>query len=184
MSPNKSSFVVKQRRREFVKASAVAAALAMPAVATASKTASELVIGDGEHTYRVHHHWPQLPDKYHWQTTHNVAFDSAGNLYVIHEGQENLKDHPSIFVFDATGKFVRAFGQQFQGGGHGIEVRLEGNQEFLYVAAYQQVKKLRKVDSYWRSCLAAICANGIWEICGRRSRSSGQGLGARPFHAN
>ena len=38
----------------------------------------------------------------------NVAVDAANNLYVIHEGRENLKDHPSIFVFDAKGKFMRA----------------------------------------------------------------------------
>ena len=25
-------------------------------------------------------------------------------------------DHPSIFVFDAKGKYVRSFGKQFQGG--------------------------------------------------------------------
>jgi hypothetical protein len=74
-----------------------------------------------------------------------VAVDKAGHLYVIHEGRAEQKDHPSIFVFDATGKFVRAFGAQFQGGGHGIEVRREGNEEFLYVCAYQNVKSFAKL---------------------------------------
>ncbi len=86
-----------------------------------------------------------LPDKYNWQTTHNVAVDKAGNLYVIHEGRADQKDHPSIFVFDPERKFIRAFGAQFQGGGHGIEVRQEGSEEFLYVAAYQQVKCFAKM---------------------------------------
>ena len=89
-------------------------------VATASKTEKPMIVGEGEHKFELIHEWPQLPDKYTWQTTHNVAVDKAGNLYVIHEGRENLKDHPSIFVFDSEGKFIRAFGQQFQGGGHGI----------------------------------------------------------------
>lgn len=105
----------------------------------------EIVIGENEYQYRVYHHWPQLPDQYSWQTTHNVAVDRAGNLYVIHEGREDWQDHPSIFVFDDQGKFVRAFGSQFQGGGHGLEVRQEGNDEFLYVAAYQQVKSFAKL---------------------------------------
>ena len=83
---------------------------------------SELVIGDGQYKYRVRHHWAQLPDKYTWQTTHNVAVDKAGNLYVIHEGRENLKDHPSIFLFDGQGKVVRAFGSEFKVGGSGNEV--------------------------------------------------------------
>ncbi len=73
---------------------------AAPGVLTAQKSEKKLVIGSGEHQYEVLHYWPQLPDKYTWQTTHNVAVDAAGLLYVIHEGRENLKEHPSIFVFD------------------------------------------------------------------------------------
>ncbi|MEM8681412.1 MAG: hypothetical protein AAGF97_18865, partial [Planctomycetota bacterium] len=67
------------------------------------------------------------------------------NLYVIHEGRPQLKEHPSIFVFDQDGKFVRAFGSAFQGGGHGLEVREEGGEEFLYVTGYQQVKAIAKL---------------------------------------
>ena len=58
---------------------------AAPAVATASRTFSEIITGEGDYKFRVHHAFPQLPDKYSWQTTHNVALDKAGNLYVIHE---------------------------------------------------------------------------------------------------
>jgi len=134
-------------RRQFLAGTAAAAAgLAAPRIITAGKTEKRAVIGPGEHRYEVVHDWPQLPDKYKWQTTHNVAVDKAGNLYVIHEGREQLKDHPSIFVFDAKGKFIRAFGSRFQGGGHGIEVRQEGKDEFLYVCAYQQVKAFAKLD--------------------------------------
>ena len=123
-------------------------------VLTARKTDSKLVVGDGEYKYEVEHEWPQLPDKYTWQTTHNVAVDKAGNVYVIHEGDPNQKDHPSIFVFDENGKFIRAFGAQFQGGGHGIEVRDEGGEEFLYVCAYQHLKTFAKLtlkgDTVWQ----------------------------------
>lgn len=133
-------------RRRFVSTVATsAAALAAPRVLTAQKSDQQLVIGVDGHRYEVHHNWVQLPDKYSWQTTHNVAVDRDNNLYVIHEGRENLKDHPSIFVFDAQGKFVRAFGQQFQGGGHGLEVRTEGKEQFLWVTAYQQVKSFAKL---------------------------------------
>ena len=139
-SPSRAS------RRQFLAASAaVAVVAAAPAVHTAAKTLKPLVVGDGEHQFEVQHEWPQLPAKYTWQTTLNVAFDKAGNLYVIHEGRENLKDHPSIFVFDSEGKFIRAFGEQFQGGGHGIEIRQEGSEEFLYVCAYQALKTFAKL---------------------------------------
>lgn len=125
---------------------AAGATLGAPAIVTASKTNSEVILGEGDYRYQVMHDWPQLPDKYTWQTTHNVAVDEGGNLYVIHEGREDQKDHPSIFVFDPEGKFIRAFGNQYQGGGHGIEVRKEGNEEFLYVCAYQQVKAFSKLS--------------------------------------
>lgn len=134
-------------RRRFLSTTAVSAGaiLAAPAIATASRTSRETIIGEGKYQFRVNHAFPQLPDKYTWQTTHNVALDEAGNLYVIHEGRRDQKDHPSIFVFDPKGQFIRAFGCQFQGGGHGIEVRKEGSEEFLYVAAYQQVKAFAKL---------------------------------------
>jgi hypothetical protein len=112
----------------------------------------------------VQHDWPELPEKYSWQTTHNVAVDKAGNLYVIHEGHADKPDHPSIFVFDAEGRFMRAFGSQFQGGGHGIEVRQEGSEEFLYVCAYQQVKCFAKMtltgDIVWQNY--APMASGVY----------------------
>ncbi|WP_373652512.1 MULTISPECIES: hypothetical protein [unclassified Schlesneria] len=135
-------------RREFLSTSAAAATVIMgaPMVLTAAKTDKPLIVGEGEHQFEVQHEWPQLPDKFTWQTTHNVATDKSGNLYVIHEGRTDLKDHPAIFVFDSEGKYIRSFGAQFQGGGHGIEIRQEGNEEFLYVCAYQSLKTFAKMD--------------------------------------
>jgi len=133
-------------RRRFLAASATAtAAISMPNLLTANKESRQVIIGQGEHKFEVQHNWAKLPDQYTWQTTHNVAVDAEGLLYVIHEGRANQKDHPSIFVFDQKGKFIRAFGNQFQGGGHGIEVCTEGKEQFLYVCAYQQVKAFAKL---------------------------------------
>ncbi len=50
---------------------------------------------------------------------------------------------------------MRAFGKEFQGGGHGLEVRQEGNEEFLYVTGYQQLKTFAKMtlkgETIWRN---------------------------------
>lgn len=135
-------------RRTFLKSSVAASAAfcwAAPIVQTASRTRAPRITGQDGHQYEVLHGWAKLPDRYTWQTTHNVAVDSADNLYVIHEGREDQPEHPSIFVFDSEGRFVRAFGAQFQGGGHGIEIRTEGSDQFLYVTAYQQVKSFAKL---------------------------------------
>jgi hypothetical protein len=120
--------------------------VAASAVVTASKTDENPILGEGDYRYEVTHNWPQLPDRFTWQTTHGVAVDKSGCLYVIHMGNGELRDHPSIFVFDPDGKYIRSFGQEFQGGGHGIEVRQEGNEEFLYVCSYRNVKNFAKLN--------------------------------------
>lgn len=134
-------------RREFLGTTAAAAVTiaGAPQVVTAARTSDEVIIGDGDYRYRVDHSWPQLPEEYSWQTTHGVSVDSAGNLYVIHMGHRDREDHPTIFVFDSAGVFLRAFGEQYHGGGHGIEVRQEGSEEFLYVAGYQHIKTIAKL---------------------------------------
>lgn len=131
-------------RRSFLKASAVVTA-AGPAIFTAKRSAAQQTIGDGALKYQCKHLFPQLPSQYSWQTTHNVAIDPENNLYVIHEGHVDKTDHPAIFVFDSDGKFIRAFGQQFQGGGHGLEVNVEGGTPYLYVTGYQQLKTIAKL---------------------------------------
>jgi hypothetical protein len=144
MTPSPSS-ASRLSRRGVVGAAVALATVAAPAAARARRLGDETIIGEGPHRYRVRHQFPQLPDRFTWQTTHGVALDAAGNLYVIHEGRKERKDHPAIFVFDPQGKFIRGFGSQFQGGGHGIEVRKEAGGEFLYVCGYQQVKAFAKL---------------------------------------
>jgi len=133
------------RRRFLATSTTIAAGITMPQLLLGQKSRKSLIIGEGEHRYEVEHDWAKLPDNFTWQTTHNVAVDAEGLLYVIHEGHVSKKDHPSIFVFDQKGKFIRSFGSRFQGGGHGIEVRTEGNEQFLYVCSYQQVKSFAKL---------------------------------------
>lgn len=163
-SQSNSSFT----RRTFVQAAAGSlAALAAPAIVTAGKTNKKsTVVGVDGHQYEADHAWAQLPDKYSWQTTHNVAIDRDGLVYVIHQGLQDKPDHPSIFVFDPDGKFVRAFGNQFQGGGHGIEVRQEDGEQFLYVAAYLSKRSFAKLtptgETVWHH-VAPMQAGGYAE---------------------
>ena len=59
---------------------------------------------------------------------------------MIHEGRKHLIDHPSIFVFDPD--VCPGFRQIKK---DGIEVRKEGNEEFLYVVCYQNIKAFAKL---------------------------------------
>lgn len=131
-------------RRRFLQTTSLGSLMA-PAIVTAQKSDSALIVGAGDYRYEVLHDWARLPKRFSWQTSHNVAIDREGLLYVIHEGHKAKTDHPSIFVFDASGKYVRSFGSQFQGGGHGLEVHREGGAEFLYVTGYQHLKNFAKL---------------------------------------
>ena len=53
-------------RRQFLAATAAGAAaiMAAPAIATASRTSRETMIGEGAHQFRVNHAFAELPDKY------------------------------------------------------------------------------------------------------------------------
>jgi hypothetical protein len=140
----KSILPAQSTRRQFI-ATAGSAICSAPFVLSAQKTESRKIVGDGEHQFEVIHDWLKLPDQFTWQTTHNVAVDQNGSIYVIHEGHRDQADHPSIFVFDSNGQYIRSFGSEYQGGGHGLEIRTEGNEQFLYVTAYKHLKRFAKL---------------------------------------
>ena len=124
-------------RRQFLQTSAATAAVVAsgPVILGAEDKSGTKnpVLGVEGHKYEVTtHSWGELPKDYEWQTTHNVSFDSEGNVYITHQGIGKKMD--TILVFDPKGKFVRSFGKGFHGGGHGIEIRKEGSDEFCYLS--------------------------------------------------
>ncbi len=125
------------QRREFLSqslAGLLAAGVAPRAITARDKSGSKpALVGSGEYVYECDHHFGQLPSSIRWQTTHGVAVDAEGLIYVTHQGHgKNVTD--TVVVFDATGKFVRSFGKQWDSGGHGIDIRKDGSEEFLYLS--------------------------------------------------
>ncbi len=90
------------------------------------------VIGPEGHRYEVHHDCMQIPKHIRWQDTQGVAVDAAGLIYVKHRTM-TADPQDAVVVFDRHGKFVRSFGEEFHGGGHGIDIRRDGGEEFLYL---------------------------------------------------
>jgi hypothetical protein len=126
------------QRREFLKNTAAAgAALAVgaPAIIGATDKAGSRnpVIGVKGHEYECVHNWGELPSHIHWETTHGVTIDEAGFIYIKQQGHNGKPAQDTIVVFDPKGKFVRSFGKDIYPGGHGIDIRKEGNEEFLYL---------------------------------------------------
>jgi len=104
---------------------------------------AKIILGEGSHKYECIHNWLTPPDNILWGDTQGVAQDSKGNIYISHTVHPDSKSKDAIVVFDRKGKFITSWGSRFQGGGHGLDIRKEGKEEFLYHCdtAHRQVVK-------------------------------------------
>jgi len=96
------------------------------------------ILGSGEHTYEVTHDWGELPADIQYGNTHGVCEDSQGHIYIHHTVYATSEKPDSMVVFDRDGKFVKSWGSQFRGGAHGLHIRKEGGNEFLYLCDIQR----------------------------------------------
>ena len=174
-------------RRQFLRAgvAAAAAGVAAPMVLAQSKAEPALaVVGEGSFRYECHHGWGQLPEKAGYGgASHGIALDAQGHIYISHQGSPG-----SVFVFDPQGKFVRSFGQEFRGEGHGIDIRKEGSEEFVYLAPsgsqYPFAKTNLKGEIVWTKSKADIgkdmAAAGDKRAYGDKSRYRPTNCSFRP----
>jgi len=121
---------MKTTRREFLASAAVAPML----LGVQNKSGSKApVLGSGAYTYEAIHDWGELPANIKWGNTHGVVEDSQGNIYVHHTVHATSDSADSMVVFDRNGKFIRSWGKEFRGVAHGLHIRKEGSDEFLYL---------------------------------------------------
>ncbi len=120
-------------RRTFMKK--VSTGLAAPLILGAdNKSGSQKpILGEGDHKYEVTHDWGELPADISYGNTHGVCEDSHGHIYIHHTVFATSEKSDSMVVFDHKGKFVKSWGKDFKGGAHGLLIRKEGKQEFLYL---------------------------------------------------
>jgi hypothetical protein len=125
---------MKSTRREFLAAAAAAPILSPILLGAQNKSGSRApVLGSGAYTYEAIHDWGTLPATLKWGNTHGVVEDSQGNIYVHHTVHQTSESADSMVVFDANGKFIRSWGKEFRGVAHGLHIRKEGRDEFLYL---------------------------------------------------
>jgi hypothetical protein len=147
------------KRRTFLRRSAAAGATALAAGAgplflnaTAKAGNDRPTVGREAHRYECIHNWGELPGNLRWETTHGVTVDEVGLVYIKHQGH-GKEALDTIVVFDPTGKFVRSFGKEYYPGGHGIDLRKEGSEEFLYLSDIAHgivAKTTLKGDVVWK----------------------------------
>lgn len=120
-------------RRSILKTAAVGA-IAMagaPGILISVKAdAKNIVVGSGAHTYEVVPGWGPLPEGKQFGNTHAIAEIGDGRIFV----HSTSPTGDCVAEFDADGKFIRSWGKEFGGGSHGMQLRKEGNEEFLYFA--------------------------------------------------
>ena len=105
--------------------------------------------GTGDAVYQVVRGWPSYPEGKKMGSLHgDIATDSKGNVY--------LATGESIHVFDAAGNFIKDLGKETRGV-HGIKVRKQGEEEFLFIAqnGLKRVAKL-KLDGTKAACSARV----------------------------
>jgi hypothetical protein len=90
------------------------------------------IVGTGEFTFEVIHDWLEAPKHLLFGDTHGVCQDSHGRIYIAHTVNGASVSKDAICVFDSKGKFISSWGSVFAGGAHGLDVRKEGRDEFLY----------------------------------------------------
>ena len=64
-----------------------------------------VVLGSGEHRYRVVENWAKLPDGWNLTDVGAVAVDSKDRVYVFNRGE-----HPMV-VLDRDGNFIKSWGE-------------------------------------------------------------------------
>jgi hypothetical protein len=160
------------QRRDFLKRSAAAGASVLaPGVLNATDKAGTRnpVLGKGEHRYECIHNWGKLPRTISWQTTHGVCIDDDGFIYIKHQGHgDRVMD--TIVVFDRDRKYVRSFGKDYYPGGHGIDLRKEGGEQFLYLSDIhhrQVIKTTLKGEEVWKLCYPLEA--GVYQRVGQYS---------------
>ena len=121
---------MKTSRREFLGSMAVSPILLGMQDKAGSKAP---IMGSGAYTFEAIHDWGVLPPQIKWGNTHGVVEDAQGHIYVHHTVHATSDSADTVVVFDANGKFVRSWGKEFRGVAHGLWLRKEGRDEFLYL---------------------------------------------------
>ena len=123
-------------RRQFVQAAA--ATLAFPAIVGATDKASTqpVRLGAGDHAYEWVDDWAKLPAGKKFGETHAVVETADGRILIHNQSPTG----DATCVFDPEGKFITSWGKQFANGAHGMDLRVENGQEFLYLAPTTQHK--------------------------------------------
>ncbi|MFT4542252.1 MAG: hypothetical protein ACI8W8_005139 [Rhodothermales bacterium] len=86
-------------------------------------------MGSGTHQYEWDADWASLPEGMKLGNTHGcMVVDSKGRVFF------NTDSEHAVVIIGADGKYESSWGKEWAGGLHGMALRKEGDQEFLYIS--------------------------------------------------
>ncbi len=124
-------------------------------------------MGEGAYRYEATHDWGVLPPQIKWGNTHGVVEDSQGNIHIHHTVHPTSDSADTMVVFDRDGKFVRSWGKEMRGVAHGLHIRKEGRDEFLYLTVNAANPKMTPQPE-WQAVVLKTTLKGesVWKIQG------------------
>lgn len=143
-------------RRSFIRTIGTTTVIATSPLLLAKSKAlpAKQIVGQGAHTYECNHDWGKLPEGASYgNASHGVTVDKQGLIFITHQGKPG-----SIFVFDPKGEFIKSMADfhtvKGTAKGHGIDIREENGEEFIYLAASDSnldfAKMNTKGELVWR----------------------------------
>lgn len=120
----------------------------MPVRKVAAAPLPSAPLGQGAWRFEVESGWAKVPANTNLGPTHGgIVVDRAGLIYMSTDGPLG------ILVFQPDGKFLRNIAPEFSGI-HGLMIREEGGQEFIY-AAHVTASEVVKLD---------LTGKAVWTI--------------------
>lgn len=127
----------------------LAASMVSPRLLLAERSRSNkpIILGTGRHTYEWVPGWAKLPDGMQLSNCHGgIVIDSRGRILL------NTDTENAVMIFDPDGKFIKGWGKELKGGSHGMMIRKEGREEFLYIthtARHELIKATLDGELVW-----------------------------------
>ncbi len=125
-------------RRTFLKAAGLGA-VAVGFAPNVLRADGPVIVGEGAHKYAWDSNWAKLPEDKKFGNCHSASVTADGRVFIHNAGPD------SVCVFDPDGKFIESWGKEYASGAHGMQLRKEGTEEFLYLATTGQ-RSIVKTD--------------------------------------
>ena len=89
-------------------------------------------MGAGAFHYEALHDFLQPPPALKFGNTHGIVVTADGRIVLCHTVHKTSESPDALAIFDADGQFIKSWGADLRGGAHGLVIRREDGQEFLY----------------------------------------------------